>query len=165
MTRITIPYPIVRGMFAECDKYPTVETGGRLLGFYNQTRKGLWIEVRAVLPAGPKARRTAISFFNDGEYQERLFRSIEAKHPQIDHLGNWHSHHCNGLETLSDGDRTTYVNTVNSPKHNTDFFLSLLVIKPDNYKLKAFLAFRRSSQISEVTDSLDVSRKLPILDL
>lgn len=30
---IIIPRAILEGIFDECDKYPAVETGGRLLGF------------------------------------------------------------------------------------------------------------------------------------
>jgi len=54
------------------------ETGGRLLGFYTWRKTDLHIDVKATLPAGPKARRSAVSFFQDGEYQEAV-NSVESK--------------------------------------------------------------------------------------
>jgi hypothetical protein len=124
---ISIPRPILEGMFDECERYREEETGGRLLGFYTWQRTDLHIDVKAVLPAGPKARRTRTSFFQDGDYQEQLFRAVEKRYPSINHLGNWHTHHCNGLRTLSQGDCETYRKCVNSPNHATDFWYALLV--------------------------------------
>jgi len=165
MLRITIPKAIVDGMFVECSKYPNVETGGRLIGFYTSFTKDFTISVRAVLSAGPKAQRTRTSFFNDGEYQEKLFRAVEGHRPDIHHLGNWHGHHCNGLTTLSHGDVETYLRMVNSPNHATNFFLSLLVIKNSRYSLKGFLAIRHTSSVKEVTKFLEISSQFPVLDL
>jgi hypothetical protein len=127
MLTISIPRPILEGMFDQCERYREEETGGALLGFYSWKRTDLHIDVRAVIGAGPNARRSAVCFFKDGEYQEQVFRAVEKKHPSICHLGNWHTHHCNGLRTLSQGDVHTYVKCVNSPNHATDFWYALLV--------------------------------------
>jgi len=82
--------------------------GGRLLETYRHENGRYYIEVKGVLEPGPKAERSPTFFLQDGEYQERLFRSIEASHPDIEHLGNWHTHHVNGYPTLSGGDKMTY---------------------------------------------------------
>ena len=143
ITAVTIPSNILEGIYDECDKYEDAETGGRLLGFLND--KNI-IEVRALIAAGPKARRTRTSLFQDGEYQERVFRGIEKLYPRIMHLGNWHTHHVNGLETLSNGDVKTYSKAVNSPKHAQDFFYALLVTRQtlgiQRYFTKHFVFFR-----------------------
>ena len=66
---ISIPERILGGMFDECERCPEEETGGRLIGFWSWKGTDLRIDVRAVLPAGPKARRSRVSFFQDGDYQ------------------------------------------------------------------------------------------------
>src|SRR5438094_287170 len=125
----TVSISIARGalesIFDECDKYDIDETGGRLIGTYQRKGTQYDIQVLGVLEPGPNAQRSQTSFFQDGEYQERLFRSIEESHPNIEHLGNWHTHHVNGYLTLSGGDKTTYFKIVNHEKHNTDFFYAL----------------------------------------
>ena len=99
---------------------------------------------------GPNAQRSPTYFLQDGDYQEKLFRAIEASHPDIEHLGNWHTHHVNGYPTLSGGDKTTYFKTVNHEKHNTDFFYALLVVSKNRggnprYEVKHFF-FRRGDR-------------------
>ena len=162
---ITIARGALESIFDECDKYDADETGGRLLGTYPDTRTAATtIEVKGVLEPGPNAQRSPTYFLQDGDHQERLFRAIEASHPEIEHLGNWHTHHVNGLPTLSGGDKTTYFKTVNHEKHNTDFFYALLVVSKNRggnprYAIKHFI-FRRSD-----TDHLrDSARKVRLVD-
>lgn len=147
--KVTIYRGVLDSIFAECDKFDTHETGGALIGTYGSTSKGgtgqhLAITVSGVIDAGPRARRSAVSFFKDGDYQEKVFRQVEAIHPEIEHLGNWHTHHVNGLETLSNGDCETYNHVVNSPNHNTDFWYALLVTKKlkSGYAVKHFIFYR-----------------------
>jgi hypothetical protein len=147
---ISIARNALESIFDECDRFDVDETGGRLIGTYRHENGRYDIEVKGVLESGPQARRSATSFFQDGEYQEKLFRSIEASHPDIEHLGNWHTHHVNGYPTLSGGDETTYFKTVNHEKHNTDFFYALLVVSKNRggnprYAIKHFV-FRRNDQ-------------------
>lgn len=158
MLTVSIPQIILDGIFNECDRYPDEETGGRLLGFYTWHGVDLNIDVQALIEAGPNARRTAVSFFQDGEYQERVFRAVERRHPKIEHLGNWHTHHPNGLRTLSDGDCATYRKCVNSPNHNTDFFYALLVTHSNpggtmRYGVRHFVFVRHSPNCVEVMES------------
>jgi hypothetical protein len=152
---ISIPRPILEGIFDECERFALEETGGRLLGFYTWRGTDLHIDVKALLPAGPNARRSQVSFFQDGEYQEKLFRAVEKKHPSINHLGNWHTHHCNGLRTLSQGDCETYRKNVNSPNHAIDFFYALLITHgtPDEqmrYGIRHFVFVRHANDFVEV---------------
>jgi hypothetical protein len=152
---ITIARGAVESIFDECDNYAVDETGGRLLGTYHRQGNHYDIEVKGVLEPGPNAERSPTYFLQDGDYQERLFRAIEASHPEIEHLGNWHTHHVNGLATLSGGDKTTYFKTVNHAKHNTDFFYALLVVSKNRsgnprYTIKHFIFRRGDEAIYEI---------------
>lgn len=124
---LRLPKAALLSVFRDCDQFDEDETGGRILGTYKHERDKLYIDIQALIDSGPRARRSAVSFFQDGEYQERVFRQIESRHPHIEHLGNWHTHHMNGLQHLSSGDLQTYHRTVNHPQHNTPFFYALLV--------------------------------------
>jgi len=125
--RLSIPKAALITIFDECDGFHQDETGGRVIGTFEEHRDKLAVQVAGIIEAGPQARRSAVSFFQDGEYQEGIFRKIEVHHPEIEHLGNWHTHHVNGLQHLSNGDIETYYRTVNHRSHNAPFFYALLV--------------------------------------
>jgi hypothetical protein len=124
---LSIPKAALITVFDECDGFDQDETGGRVIGAFHEHRGKLDIRVTGIIEAGPQARRSAVSFFQDGEYQEQVFRKIEDHHREIEHLGNWHTHHVNGLQHLSEGDIETYYRTVNHRNHNAPFFYALLV--------------------------------------
>lgn len=152
---ITIASGALESIFDECDKYNTDETGGRLLGTYRQERSRTVIDVKGVIEPGPNAQRSPTYFLQDGEHQERQFRLIEVAHPEIEHLGNWHTHHVNGHPTLSGGDKATYFNTVNHEKHNTNFFYALLVVSKNRtgslrYEIKHFVFRRNDKTVYEI---------------
>lgn len=125
--RILMPKAALEAVFDECDGFDQDETGGRVVGTFQDHQGRLTIQVTGIIEAGPQARRSAVSFFQDGEYQERVFRKIEDQLPEIEHLGNWHTHHVNGLQHLSGGDIETYYRTVNHRNHHAPFFYALLV--------------------------------------
>jgi hypothetical protein len=152
---ISISRDALEFIFDECDRYDVDETGGRLLGTYRYHNGRFDIEVKGVLEPGPNAQRSPTYFLQDGDYQEKQFRAIEASHPEIEHLGNWHTHHVNGYPTLSGGDKTTYFKTVNHEKHNTDFFYALLVVSKNRsgnprYAVRHFMFRRGDDTIYEI---------------
>src|SRR5580704_631768 len=158
--KVTISFPrkAMEAVFNECDKYDLDETGGRIIGTYQKKGKHYEISVLGIIDPGPNARRSPTSFFQDGEYQERVFREVEREHPDLEHLGNWHTHHVNGLATLSSGDRATYQRIVNHDKHNTDFFYALLVVRKTphhdrRYEVKHHVIFRNDDTIYEIPES------------
>jgi hypothetical protein len=158
----------LESIFDECDRYDTDETGGRLVGTYRKKGIHFDIQVSGVIGPGPNARRSTTSFFQDGDYQERIFRSIEEGHPKIEHLGNWHTHHVNGFPTLSDGDKATYFKTVNHDKHNTDFFYALLVVRKNHgrgprYDVKHYFLHRGDDTVYEIPDTAVQIVDMPIL--
>lgn len=150
--RIIFPEAGLDVVFDECDQFDRDETGGRLVGTYAKHGGKLTITVTGIIESGPQAKRSQVSFFQDGAYQEGIFRRIESSHPEIEHLGNWHTHHVNGLQTLSGGDLETYHRTVNHASHNTPFFYALLVTTKHRtsdprhrYSIKHFV-FRRGDK-------------------
>jgi hypothetical protein len=155
---ISMPRKALEAIFDECDRHNVDETGGRIIGMYKKNGREYHIDVLGVIGPGPNARRSPTSFFQDGEYQERVFREIEKDHPNLEHLGNWHTHHVNGLQSLSGGDRETYHATVNHHNHNTDFFYALLVTRKTShhqrrYETKHFVFFRGDNTIHELNES------------
>lgn len=155
---ISISKKSLEAIFDECDRYDVDETGGRIIGMYKKKGRNYQIDVLGVISPGPNARRSPTSFFQDGDYQERVFRDLEKEQPNLEHLGNWHTHHVNGLQTLSGGDRETYRATVNHHNHNTDFFYALLVTRKTphrdrRYEVKHFVFFRGDDTIHEMEES------------
>lgn len=150
-------------IFDECDRYDHDETGGRILGVCRRTHDGsVCIDVNGVIEPGPNARRSSSSFFQDGQYQAQVFRRLETAHPNIEHLGNWHTHHVNGCPTLSGGDIATYQRIVNHEKHNLDFFYALLVVARmpkqqglERYRVRHYILFRGDENVYEI-DPADV---------
>ena len=158
----------LESIFDECDRYDIDETGGRLVGTYHKKGIHYDIQVSGVIGPGPNARRSTTSFFQDGEYQETIFRSIEESHPNIEHLGNWHTHHVNGFPTLSAGDKATYFKTVNHDKHNTDFFYALLVVRKNHgrgprYEVKHYFFHRGDDTVYEIPDRAVQIVDVPVL--
>lgn|SRR5487761_22411 len=155
---VSIARDALESIFDECDQFDSHETGGRLIGTYKKKGSHYDIQVLGVLGPGPQAQRSATSFFQDGEYQERIFRQIEETHPDIEHLGNWHTHHVNGLATLSQGDHATYHRVVSHEKHNIDFFYALLVVKKNHgrdprYEIKHYFFRRNDDRVDEIPSS------------
>lgn len=155
--RIVFPEAGLKAVFDECDCFDHDETGGRLVGTYSEHGGKLTVQVTGIIESGPQAKRSPVSFFQDGAYQEGIFRQIERQHPQIEHLGNWHTHHVNGLPTLSGGDIATYHRTVNHQSHNTPFFYALLVTaklgtsEPHRrYSIKHFVFRRGDKEFYEI---------------
>jgi hypothetical protein len=114
----------------ELQRHPGVEEGGKYIGFIDaDSQQNEICELRIIdfLPGGPRATRTAIEFFPDGDFQDDLFQRAVQRDQAIEHLGTWHSHHCNGLREFSSGDIRGYFKTVNKVAYRPSFFLASLV--------------------------------------
>ena len=165
---VSIPAQALVSIFDDCDQYDYDETGGRIIGVFRGSPDGsIDIEVTGIIEAGPRARRSRSSFFQDGDYQAEVFRGIEAAHPDVEHLGNWHTHHVNGLPTLSAGDIETYMRIVNHEKHNHNFFYALLVVARladerslSRYRIRHYILFRGDNCVYEIeTPNVIVTQK------
>jgi len=158
---VILPERALTAIFDECDKFARDETGGRVVGTFRQHGGQLSLHVTGIIESGPQADRSPVSFFQDGKHQERIFRQIEGNHPETEHLGNWHTHHVNGLQTLSGGDVDTYSRTVNHRKHNTFFFYAILVTAKHRttdplrrYSLRHYVFHRGDKKYYEVSPDL-----------
>ena len=164
--RVEIPRSVLRSVFDECDRHDREETGGRMVGHVASENGTLVVKARGVIEPGPNAKRTSSSFFQDGEYQTQVFRRLEAHDSNIEHLGNWHTHHVNGYPKLSSGDIATYRRVVNHHLHNIDFFYALLVTKRNErgidlgrYSVRHYILFRGDDAVYEID-----SRSVQITD-
>ena len=168
--KLVIPSGALKTVFDECDRHESEETGGRILGTYDDKSGVLTVHVNGIIEPGPNAMRTASYFQQDGTYQESVFREVEGREPAIEHLGNWHTHHVNGLSRLSEGDIGTYRRTVEHRKHNTDFFYALLVVDKkrgktglQRYGFKNYILRRADPQIYEVPSNALTVTNLPLV--
>lgn len=160
---LRISRSVLENVFDECDRHDRDETGGKIIGTFVQRKGKFDILVCGVIDAGPNTRRTPTSLFQDGEYQAQMFRAIESQHPEVEHLGTWHSHHVNGYPELSSGDIETYRRVVNHELHNPPFFYALLVVSRSHgdlrYKVKHYVLFRGQQAVFEIP-----SRNVRIVD-
>jgi len=158
-------------MLQELSKDLSVEEGGKYVGYLLTTGDPLLEKIgsrakRAIaivdfLPSGPNAVRTAVELMPDGPYQEALFREIEKRDAAIEHVGTWHSHHCNGLRRLSNEDVAGYLRTVNNPSYRPNYLVASLVKDvPGNAKengwIDHFLFIRGVTEPCKITDTVQV---------
>ncbi|MEU4095701.1 hypothetical protein [Streptomyces sp. NPDC026673] len=122
----------------EIRAHPHVEVGGKFVGLVEGDFRSLdrdWdrqlarlrVTVLAYLDAGPGKDRSAVHHHSDTDYQYELFQELLRDRPDLQFLGIWHSHHPNGLRTLSPGDERTGLTAVNGG-HEWDFLLSSLAV-------------------------------------
>ena len=168
---LSIPSLVLESIFDDCDRYDHDETGGRIIGRFRRGADGsMEVTVTGVIEAGPNARRSSTSFFQDGDYQAEIFRQIESAHPKVEHLGNWHTHHVNGFPNLSGGDIATYRRIVNHEKHNLDFFYALLVVSrlsageaASRYSVRHYILLRGDDAVYEVDPAnVTLTRDTPV---
>jgi len=152
----------------ELHRYPTSEEGGKYIGYIDLTKqeKGSDRNYRVIitdfLPGGPNARRTAVEFLPDGEFQEKMFRHAESMDSNVEHVGTWHSHHCNGLDRLSDGDIEGYFKTVNKRAYRPDVFVASLVKQlprhsHDTSWIDHFLFVRNEEDFYKITSDITIA--------
>jgi hypothetical protein len=105
-----------------------MEEGGKFLGSIEKEGQQIRIQVESYIDSGPRVQNSATHLYSDGDYQEIVFRLVEIFKPEIEHIGSWHSHHCNKLTDLSAGDIRGYFKSVNHPQYNLEHFFVLLVV-------------------------------------
>jgi hypothetical protein len=150
----------------ELQRHPGVEEGGKYIGLINpHSALSGTCELAIVdfLPGGPRATRTAVEFMPDGDFQEELFRRAERRDEAIEHLGTWHSHHCNGLRHLSSGDIHGYFRTVNKAAYRPSVFIASLVKEipthsRDRHWIDHFLFVKgEHDRFYRITDDIEIT--------
>ncbi len=161
---VIIPRRVADRFTAEIQANPRVEVGGKYLGFIRGQGRyrtleerlnavsSLIFQVTDYLDDGPKAERAAGFHMGDVDWQVREFRKLERQFPELEPLGSWHSHHPNGMSTLSTGDIHGYMATVNHPDHTHDFFfVSLGVDRSGFATARHYLFIRDDNAFYELT--------------
>lgn len=113
---------------------PQIETGGQLFGFY--TMKGTPVVCYALGP-GPNANHQ-ITFFNQDIPYLQYNGTILAKEFALQHIGEWHSHHCLGLDTPSSHDSQTMMSAINT-HHLGKMLLCIGVCDAEGATINGFL--------------------------
>ena len=129
------------------------EEGGKLVGKVIHDENGFHILIDSFLDSGPRIEHSPTHIIPDGCYQESLFRICESFDPELEHLGSWHSHHCNGFLDLSAGDIKGYRQTVNKKDYNLDVFIAILIPKlSENYHdYRFYIFFRNDDNIYDIS--------------
>jgi hypothetical protein len=118
---------------------PGVEVGGKFIGRVlrgppiaavdgPERTQRIDIIVLDYLDGGPQISSGPTHYLPDGEYQEALFRVVEAADPEVEHIGTWHSHHPNRCKWFSSGDLDGYRETISSPDYRPECFLATLAV-------------------------------------
>jgi hypothetical protein len=152
----------------ELERYPNSEEGGKYIGYLDGTSErpskdgNVRVIITDFLPGGPNAKRTAVEFLPDGDFQEQLFRQAENRDRDVEHLGTWHSHHCNGLDRLSGGDIEGYFKTVNKRAYRPNVFVASLVkTLPrhpyDSGWIDHFLFVRNEDHFYKITSQITIA--------
>lgn len=124
-----------------------IEEGGKFLGNIYEQGNQIIVKVYSYVDAGPNVDNSSSHLFPDGEHQENLFRIIEGYDPNIEHIGSWHSHHCNRLKELSKSDIEGYIETVNARSYNLNWFFVMLVTHVYDQGFEAlYYIFHRKKQ-------------------
>jgi hypothetical protein len=93
---------------------------------FKRTRETLSFMSRASSKPGRKHAVPRSVFFRTANIRNGSSEKLKITTVRSN-LGNWHTHHVNGLQHLSGGDIETYYRNVNHRNHNTPFFYALLV--------------------------------------
>lgn len=134
--RVEISQTVKERIFSTIS-HSDIEEGGKLLGKVVQNGSDILIQALSYIDSGPRVDNSMGHLHPDGEYQENVFRLVEIFDPDVDHVGSWHSHHCNGLDELSGGDISGYKKSVNNHQYNLDYFFVILVFGINRSDLKA----------------------------
>ena len=102
------------------DRWPDLETGGDLFGYWTHSHAAV---ISFVVGPGSSSRHGETSFYQDEFYLQDLGADL-FRHHGLQHIGAWHSHHQLGLNEPSSKD----IRTVQSGIRSCDWSRFLLMI-------------------------------------
>jgi hypothetical protein len=149
-----VHHDVVQRAADEIRANPSIEVGGKFVGYveghlvptardWRSQFQAMTITILGYLDVGPRADRSAVHHLSDTDYQFALFQRLLKDFPDLEFVGIWHSHHPNGLRTLSIGDLSTGRRTVNSTGHDLPFLLSSLAVDTEGLTGGRHFAFIR----------------------
>lgn len=126
--KVWLSRDVQRDIEAECSRYDDLETGGVLLGYWNDTFD---VPVIAeVVGPGPQAVHRSRSFVPDSEFHElEIDRHYRASNGVLTYLGDWHSHP-KGNADLSKKDIATLARIAAFPSARVPRPLMLVAVGP-----------------------------------
>lgn len=137
--------------------YPQIETGGDLFGFW--TYSGYPV-IQYVIGPGKKANHK-IAFFNqDVEYLSYVGDALRSTHG-LQHIGEWHSHHCMGLAEPSGHDVSTVVRAIDNYNLGK-FFLVITNIDESTVGINGFMFKKEQGRMYDHTGWVVLDGESPI---
>lgn len=137
VTIVWISKEVTQAIYDETEKRSPLETGGCLLGYWNDSFKEFVIE--QCIGPGPNARHSKYGFKPDSKWQEAQIARIYKESGNLwTYLGDWHSHP-NGPLTLSSKDKWTLSKISNYTPARVPHPLMILVSSPP-WQIKAWKA-------------------------
>lgn len=130
-----------------------VEEGGKLIGFITHDENDNYsYNVISYLDSGVLVDNSSIHIIPSGKYQRNLYNLITSEVDySYEHMGTWHSHHCNGLNTLSKGDIDGYYDIVNREEYTPLYFIAILLINiKDDIDFKVYLFQKGEEKFNEI---------------
>lgn len=125
--------------------YPQIETGGQLFGFYTGKRTPV---VCYVLGPGPNANHQ-VTFFNQDIPYLQENGTILAKEFALQHIGEWHSHHCLRLDHPSRHDSDTMITSIRNLRLG-DMLLCIGICDAEGATVNGFRYSEQSDGPAEV---------------
>jgi len=95
-------------MAQQVTQFPEMETGGDCFGLW--THQGCPV-IQYVIGPGENTRADRISFYQDAAFLAEEGLRLQQAHG-LQHIGQWHSHHCLGLSSPSAHDDATVLSSM-----------------------------------------------------
>ena len=144
---------IIERVFQDCMAFPTIEVGGRWIGYHYtkedntnlherfpnvvQTSEEVFVIIDYI-PMGPNPEsQSAVELQPDRRYQLWAYTKLVKQSPDLEVLGSWHSHIPNGLNRFSGGDHESYHSKLNNPNEEycySNMLCSLIYDRPRGAK-------------------------------
>lgn len=114
---VWLPRALFELCVADADHFYDLETGGALMGYWNDTDAAV---VTAIIEAGPGALHERYNFEPDQEWQvERIARHYVASGRRETYIGDWHTHPAAKTGRLSRTDRGVLRRIITTPAART----------------------------------------------
>lgn len=110
---------------AEAHRAYPLETGGLLLGWWDEDGRTAWVET--VVGPGPEAHHARASFEPDWHWQQDQVARLYTRYARrLQYLGDWHTHP-NGRPVPSRADRSAALEIADAPTARAPHPLMLIV--------------------------------------
>ena len=138
---------------------PNIATGGDLFGFWNDS--GLPV-IKYAIGAGRDSIHMDIFFQQDEKYLAAIKKTLENKDSNLQHIGQWYSHHSRRSEEELSGYETSKVRQTIEDCGLSKFFVVIARIVEDTLSLNGFIFSNEGQEYFPVVDWEVVAAESPI---